>query len=93
MIGRLGGDEFLVFVKGVQCREDLDVRIRQLLRNLREDEDIPMSSSVGITFVFKDGFHYKDCLRQADTALYETKKRGKNGFTYYKDERGYLPEN
>ncbi len=93
LIGRLGGDEFLVFVKGVQCREDLDVRIRQLLRNLREDEDIPMSSSVGITFVFKDGFHYKDCLRQADTALYETKKRGKNGFTYYKDERGYLPEN
>lgn len=83
IVGRLGGDEFLVFVKGGWRVEDLNRRMEQILKKFRENPEPPMTSSIGITFVQKNQFDYKEWLRQADVALYQTKKNGKNGFCYY----------
>lgn len=83
IIGRLGGDEFTVFVKKVNTVEEMDRKMTELFRALKDAHTIPMTCSVGITFAHGDNFSYERSLRQTDTALYESKNRGKNTYTYY----------
>ena len=84
-VGRLGGDEFMVFVKGAIKKEDLNTRIIQLLNRFNDNDALPMTSSIGITYVYGNDIDYNKWLQQADIALYYTKKNGKNGFSYYED--------
>lgn len=83
IIGRLGGDEFTVFVKKVNTVEEMDRKMAELFRALKDAHTIPLTCSVGITFAHGDNFSYERSLRQTDTALYESKNRGKNTYTYY----------
>ena len=85
LIGRLGGDEFLVFVKGVSERKILDKRMEELLARLGRLGGMPLSCSAGICFVSGKDFHYNEELRKADVALYASKKRGKNCYSYYEE--------
>lgn len=51
LIGRLGGDEFLVFVKDVTDKEILDRRMTQLFERLRSANSAPLSCSAGISLI------------------------------------------
>ena len=82
-VGRLGGDEFMVFVKGEIRKEDLNVRMNELLNKFNNNECLPMTSSIGITYAYRNDIDYNKWLHEADVALYCTKKNGKNGFSYY----------
>lgn len=85
VVGRLGGDEFLVFIKGDVSREILDTRMKKLFDSLQKNIDTPISCSAGIIFVSKDNFSYEDILRQADIALYRSKQVGKRRYFYAED--------
>ena len=89
LIGRLGGDEFLVFMKGVKNKRILNQRMDQMFQELHRLQEIPMTCSVGIAFTAQQGFSYTKILEQADRAMYESKKRGKNQYCYY-DELAHL---
>lgn len=43
-----------------------------------------MSASIGVAIAPMEGMDFITLYRNADAALYETKQRGKNGFTIYK---------
>ena len=45
-----------------------------------------MSASIGIALVPKHGTDFETLYEKADQALYETKVRGKNGFTVYRED-------
>lgn len=83
LIGRFGGDEFMVFIKGIEEKAVLDRRMDELFSVLCCLTDLPLRCSAGITFVSRKGFSYKRSLEQADQALYESKKRGKDRYCYY----------
>ena len=85
IVGRLGGDEFLVFLAGIPPRETLDQRIHAFFASLLHIEHLPITCSIGIAFVSSEGFSYQTAIRQADVALYHSKKNGKNVATYYSD--------
>lgn len=85
IVGRLGGDEFLVFIKDITDRTVLDRRLEQLFQSLKYTDGIPITCSAGITFVRKENFSYKESLREADLALYRSKQLGKNRTYYYED--------
>lgn len=85
LVGRLGGDEFLVFIKNVEIREILNRRMNELFAVLHSASEIPLRCSVGITFVSKNEFSYEKSLEEADQALYESKRRGKDRYCYYGD--------
>ena len=87
VIGRLGGDEFLVFVKGVKKREVLNRRMEQFYEALQMLEDCSITCSAGIAIAEQEGFSYQETLRQADEALYHSKQNGKNRYCYYEKER------
>lgn len=85
-VGRLGGDEFLVFMKNFQSKDILNKRLLDLQEKLREGipEIESICCSIGISLIEADNFNYEDALRQADTALYSSKREQKNTFRYWK---------
>ncbi|WP_158098974.1 EAL domain-containing protein [Flavonifractor sp. An100] len=85
LIGRMGGDEFLVFVKGHLERAQLEERLQQLLQRMQTDHTYSLTCSIGVTMVYNRGYYYNAVLQQADIALYESKKNGKNSFCFYQD--------
>lgn len=83
LIGRLGGDEFLVFVKDVTDKEILDRRMLQLFEHMKTADSEALFCSAGISLAAGRDFSYREELRKADEALYKSKKKGKNQYSYY----------
>lgn len=89
LIGRLGGDEFLVFVKGDISGEVLNQRLKHMCSLLSEEPGECLTCSVGIRQVESGNFVYEDMLNQADIALYQSKKKGKNQYSYYEKTEAF----
>ena len=81
-IGRLGGDEFYVFLEGPITEKTLRDRMDQLYAALDAYPRLPISCSAGIARLTSEGFSYNASLYKADMALYESKKRGKRNYTF-----------
>ena len=85
LMGRLGGDEFMVFLKGSISRQSLDRRMDQFLSSLGEDSVLPLTCSAGIARADSRGFSFRDLLNRADVALYQSKEQGKGHYCYDRD--------
>lgn len=85
VLGRLGGDEFMVFLKGEVRREILNQRMESFYQALRAYPKFPITCSAGITFVNSESFSYAESVFQADMALYCSKQGGKCHYTYAED--------
>ena len=86
IIGRLGGDEFLVFAKGLSDYDSIRRRLELLLKTLRNDPEQPLYSSVGVTLVHPEDYHYTRSVKEADIALYRSKNAGKDGFSFFQED-------
>jgi len=93
VIGRLGGDEFTVFVRFASI-EETDT-VLNLMNKLLEDflkefakerESIPLSLSGGVAYGNDKLNDYQNLYMAADTALYKAKGSGKNQFVVYSSE-------
>ena len=93
---RIGGDEFVLLLPVLANDHDeaqhratilAEVLLAQLSKVFRlEQTDLFISASIGISlFPFGDASD-SQILRQADTAMYEAKKKGRNGFRFYRQE-------
>ncbi len=88
IIGRIGGDEFIVFSGGVTCMEDILHKAESLVNALdtvylENGLAIPISGSIGIAAYPDDGLHYEQLIQCADKALYRVKEQGKNNYLLY----------
>ena len=80
LVFRLGGDEFLVVMKGAGEREAV-----ACLDRLCEPIPFTTASNQVITFTVSAGYaicdgNFKASMKAADTALYKVKENGRNGF-------------
>ena len=83
MLGRLGGDEFLVLIEheqGIQIAEQLSDRIIHALTQpfTLEGKRTQIGVSIGISHYPEDGQEAKDLMRRADLAMYKAKDMGRN---------------
>lgn len=85
LIGRFGGDEFLIFLKDTTDKQVIDRRIREMCGALAVMNGHGCTCSIGIAFIGPKDFRYDTCLKQADIALYKSKNQGKNRHTYFDD--------
>lgn len=90
IIGRVGGDEMIVFMTGLTSREDVVHKVEDLLIMIKditlEVKDLPkISCSVGIVFYPQDGENFEELYKKADVALYRAKNSGKDRYCIYKD--------
>lgn len=88
VVGRIGGDEFVAFFS-VPDEEAAQKKAQSLTAVLRrkievEGHSFEISSSIGVAVAPHAGTDFETLYRNADAALYQTKKRGKNGFTIFR---------
>ena len=89
IIGRLGGDEFLLFLPSCIDPEIIRIRVSRFLEMVSKidtasEEEIPhISASVGVSLFPEDGDNFKDLYKHADEALYLSKQSGKNQYAFY----------
>ncbi len=96
IIGRIGGDEFVVFMKNVVDRSHAAEKAEQVLRAFRrmtcpEGRPIRASCSIGVAMFPDHGETFAACYGQADLALYEAKARGRNRYVMC-DLRASVPQ-
>lgn len=97
IIGRIGGDEFIILMCNMNSEDIVYKKAKLVCEEVRslygkEDGMEKMSVSMGVAISKNAITLYKDLFKKADMALYETKQRGKNGFTVY-DEEKYSQDN
>lgn len=90
IVGRIGGDEFMVFMKDITSPDDAAKKAKELTEmfdHLFEDEknSVSVSSSIGIAIFPNNGATFKNLYSNADRALYQVKKSGKNSYMLYDD--------
>ncbi|MDO4548319.1 MAG: EAL domain-containing protein [Clostridia bacterium] len=83
IIGRVGGDEFLVLMKGVSSVDMVRRKMREVISALQfrimgDACDMDMSVSVGTGMTSSDPKGFEQLYREADRALYQAKGAGKN---------------
>lgn len=87
IVGRAGGDEFIVFVKDIQEHGNAINKAQEICQKIRNIEidnfKGTISCSIGIAFYPEHGTTFKDLYNLADQALYQTKNQGRNGYTCY----------
>lgn len=92
IVGRIGGDEFLVFAEGLHSKNSMAKKAKEICDAFLQtyandkDEDYTVSSSVGIAIFPQDGEAFEELYKNADAALYVAKAAGKNGYTFYKED-------
>lgn len=73
-IGRIGGDEFAVFMKDVPSRDFVDQKCSHLKETIEQKVDgVPASVSIGITLIAQQEL-YEEAFSRADAALYRMKE-------------------
>ncbi|MEG2082399.1 MAG: diguanylate cyclase, partial [Oscillospiraceae bacterium] len=91
IIGRIGGDEFVVFLTDIKSTDaihrvagEILSKFQSIFANIQLPQNL--SGSVGISVYPQDGASYNELLEKADVALYHAKNTGKNRYIlYHKD--------
>lgn len=86
--GRIGGDEFMVFLRDIETAENaliLAERIEKQINRLVFQEDIRafVSVSIGISIFPEHGKTFEDLYAAADKALYYVKNHGRASWKLY----------
>ena len=91
MLGRIGGDEFMIVLNWVESQ----VELRNILRSIRtgvewaykgERDDIRLSCSIGCAAYPDNGDSYDKVFQLADKMVYIAKSKGKNRYVIYTPE-------
>lgn len=86
LVGRIGGDEFVVFMKNTtvdQAAEMAEQLCRETQKQLIGDDAVVcVTLSVGLAVFGIDGDDYGTLFEMADRAMYRTKRKGKNDFSF-----------
>jgi diguanylate cyclase (GGDEF)-like protein/PAS domain S-box-containing protein len=91
-VARMGGDEFTLLLQARDTREGALTRAihvaEQILLSLSqpfilEGREFFVTASIGIALSPQDGDELSQLMKNADTAMYHAKERGKNNFQFY----------
>lgn len=87
IIGRFGGDEFILFLKNIGSEARVRERLDALYAVLGEQKDPDISCSLGVVLA-QGGAFYEKLFRHADAALYDAKNGGKGSYMFYNGQEG-----
>ena len=87
-VARLGGDEFAMVFSEIQISSDMSVVAEKIIKSvsapmyLKDGSAYSVGISIGIATYPECGGEIDNLMKAADAAMYESKQRGKNCFTF-----------
>ena len=90
IVGRFGGDEFVVFMPGCDSESLIEKKATEFMTSLKTYFTQNMSYenfsiSIGCTIYNNPTKTYKEIFNEMDTALYDAKNSGKDKYCIYKE--------
>jgi diguanylate cyclase (GGDEF)-like protein/PAS domain S-box-containing protein len=90
-LSRLGGDEFVVTLEGLQQAEDAIQVASKIIKALARPFEIGghtlnTSCSIGISIFPDDADDDRALMKNADTAMYHAKEKGRNNYQFFSPE-------
>lgn len=87
IIGRLGGDEFIIAIRRQKDIDNIEFIVSKLLKKLNnpiniQKQSFTVTSSVGISIFPDNGKNFDNLIQHADRALYKAKGIGKATWTF-----------
>lgn len=87
-VARVGGDEFTLLLPGINQVGDATDVAERILERLKQPRllgghEFRVTTSIGVTIYPEDGMEPAALLRNADTAMYRAKERGRDNFQCY----------
>lgn len=97
IVGRVGGDEFLVFCTEKMSLHAIRERALTLVEQLRtecgdQQSCLTLTASVGVACCPRDGKTYAELFNKADKATYAAKKMGRNRCVFYREMNDSTPK-
>lgn len=94
-VARLGGDEFAVILSSVCDAKSIDLIAGRILEQIKrpfeiQGAQVQIGASIGVSLCPLDASSQADLLHEADVALYEVKKSGRNAYKRF--EKSMLAE-
>jgi diguanylate cyclase (GGDEF)-like protein len=88
IIGRIGGDEFIVFLKDINSEEALCKKADELVNGFGREfievtKEYKVSGSIGIALYPQHGKSYNELFKNADKAVYLAKEKGKDTYCLF----------
>ncbi|NQY88943.1 MAG: EAL domain-containing protein [Colwellia sp.] len=90
-VGRLGGDEFIILLRGLTDDHNALAVAENLLKSFRnpfeiDSRELILTLSIGIAIYPENGRDTYELLRNADTAMYKAKSLGRNTYSFFTKE-------
>jgi diguanylate cyclase (GGDEF)-like protein/PAS domain S-box-containing protein len=90
-VSRIGGDEFVILVTQNQESQNATLTANKILKalaapHLIDDQELHISTSIGISVYPSDGQDAETLIKNADTAMYHAKENGRNNYQFFKSE-------
>ena len=87
-VSRLGGDEFIIVLRELGCAGDAVLVVEKILRALAlpftvHGHELCVTPSIGISMFPDDGLEPLQLMKNADTAMYAAKARGRNNYQFF----------
>lgn len=91
IVARMGGDEFAVFLLNTTGFEKMEHIFQGLVKECnrtyeKDGDSVTISASLGIAEAPKQGQTFEELFQKADKALYEVKRKSKNGYQLYQEK-------
>jgi diguanylate cyclase (GGDEF)-like protein len=88
MVARAGGDEFLLLIRDVEERQEIEVLASRWIDVVAQpyrlhSTDLHVSPSIGIARFPDDAADAQKLLARADEAMYHAKQNGRNAFHFF----------
>ncbi|MDO3408308.1 EAL domain-containing protein [Saccharibacillus sp. CPCC 101409] len=87
-LSRMGGDEFALVCRSAVCENEVEELAKRIVSVIQvpytlKDNDFYVTASVGIAMYPEHGSGREELIKNADSAMYEVKRGGKNGYRFY----------
>ena len=87
-VARFGGDEFVLLMENLSSPADAAVLAKKALACFEEPfltdgHELPISASIGVSVYPEDGSDAETLVKNADTAMYRAKDRGRGSYCFY----------